>query len=63
LKFAVTSFTKPLLDTYGTQVNVRKGMLVLVDKVVFHPQAHARPRIGCLVLVALILKNVNFKQS
>jgi hypothetical protein len=46
LKLAVTSFTKPLLDTYGTQVNVRKGMLVLVDKVVFHPQAHAGSRIG-----------------
>jgi hypothetical protein len=26
---------------YGTQVNVRKGMLVLMDKVVFHPQLHA----------------------
>jgi len=38
-------------------------MLVLVDKVVFLPQAHAGSRIGCLVLVALILKNVNFKKS
>jgi hypothetical protein len=28
------------LNNYGTQVNVRKGMLVLVDKVVFHPQLH-----------------------
>jgi hypothetical protein len=35
------------LDTYGTQVNVRKGMLVLVDKVVFHPPGHAASRIGC----------------
>jgi hypothetical protein len=43
------------LDTYGTQVNVRKGMLVLVDKVVFHPQVHAGHRIGCHDL-----KNVNF---
>jgi hypothetical protein len=39
------------LDTYGTQVNVRKGMLVLVDKVVFHPPGHAGP-----ILVAMIKK-------
>jgi hypothetical protein len=32
------------LDTYWTQVNVREGMLVLVDKVVFHPQVYAGSR-------------------
>jgi hypothetical protein len=35
------------MDTYGTQINVRKGMLVLVDKVVFHPPGHDGYPIGC----------------